>query len=178
MNKDCISTTNRKGLRALTNILVLLGLCIPCFADDVQQTGTTDFWASGTAEVSEASPEPKPGLQLTLSEAVLTALENNIAFQIERIRPEIRRTSEESELATFDPSIAADLTHSRGWTRDDIENRAKDDKTRDHSTTAGVSVGQFFPTGTSVQLGLDQTFRSSDASGSDSDRNTTNYDAS
>jgi len=107
-----------------------------------------------------------------------TALENNIAFQIERIRPEIRRTSEESELAIFDPSIAADLTHSRSWTREDIENRAKDDKTRDHSTTAGVSVGQFFPTGTSVQLGLDQTFRSSDASGSDSDRNTTNYDAS
>lgn len=169
-----ITRSNWNRTFSLMCLLLLGGFQPVCLTDAADETPLV----IEPSDVSDASPEARDALEYTLTEAVLTALENNLAFQIERLRPAIRRTSEDTELATFDPSVSADLSHSRGWTSEDVQNVSGDDRTRSRATTGGVSLDQFFPTGTSAQIGLDQTFRSTDSSGNDSDRRNTNYDVS
>lgn len=88
-----------------------------------------------------ASHEATAGiLELTVSDAVLMALENNVAFQIDRLRPAIRRTGEEIERATFDPRLSAGAYYedTTGGTETD-------------GLSAEVGVGRFFSVGTTAQ---------------------------
>jgi len=95
-------------------------------------------------------------LVLTLKEAVLLSLENNRALVVERLNPAIQETFEAEERAVFDPVTSAEVSLGR-----DKEERAQaaepeieEDFTTD-TARGGISLEQYFPTGTRVALRAD-----------------------
>ncbi|MEW5736694.1 MAG: TolC family protein [Thermodesulfobacteriota bacterium] len=63
--------------------------------------------AADLPAAAEAAPESPGTLSVTVSEAVLLALENNRAVLVQRLNPAISRTYEDQEQAVFDPVISA-----------------------------------------------------------------------
>ena len=51
---------------------------------------------------------------LTLQEAILSGLEHNHSFQVERLKPAIGRTNEEVERAAFDPLLTTQASRNHG----------------------------------------------------------------
>lgn len=88
-------------------------------------------------------------LEITVSEAVLLALENNRELRVERLNPPIRRTYEEQERAVFDPVVSTELTRTRAATASGAD--------RDHSvteqTSTDLSLSKKFSPGTKFALG-------------------------
>ena len=123
--------------------------------------------SEGEAE-SEPS-EPAGPLELTVKEAILTALDNNRALRLERLSPKRSRVSEDSARAVFDPTLTAGYSTSRD--RTDRRDTGADETSKDFGADVGVS--QFLPTGTSVEAGV-----STDRSWSDlyGDQHTTRAD--
>jgi outer membrane protein TolC len=91
-------------------------------------------------------------LQITITEAILLALENNRALVVERLNPSIQQTVEDEERSVFDPEINAEI--SAGQIEGERLARSgpvTEDFTTD--TAEGIiSLEQFFPTGTTVAL--------------------------
>jgi len=113
------------------------------------------------------APATRPAwpLRLTVSEAVVMALENNAALRVERMNPVIRRTFEEQERAVFDPVLSAQLQRQRAKTRQPLgAGRAT---ALSESTTGQVAVDQVLPTGTTVGLSADATAQDAAAGGKD-----------
>ncbi len=102
----------------------------------------------GRPGVRAEPPATDQPLRLTLGEAVLMALENNRALRVERLSPPIRRTFEEEERAAFDPVVSADAEADAAK----VTGPGKDASST--SLSAGASVRQFLPTGTTVEAGL------------------------
>ena len=66
-------------------------------------------------EPAQSTPSSEIGtVLLSLQEAVLSGLEHNQTFQIERLKPTINRSAEEVERAAFDPLLNASLSHGHG----------------------------------------------------------------
>jgi outer membrane protein len=118
---------------------------------------------------------PAGALHVTVTGAVVTSLENNVALRVERIKPVIARTFEEQERAVFDPVLSGQVQQSR----------AKSDffagRRRDSSIADGVSgllnMEEFLPTGTTVNASLGTT-ETGGAFGTESDAWTTRLGAS
>jgi len=98
-----------------------------------------------------ATPAAGP-LTLTVGQAVGLCLENNRALAVQRLNPQIQQTFEQEARARFDPLLGADI-----WAgREKGENLARagsqtEDFTIDH-VQGGISLAQYFPTGTQVAL--------------------------
>jgi outer membrane protein TolC len=100
---------------------------------------------------------PSAGLQVSLREAILLALENNRALAVERLTPDITRTRESIEQAVFDPVAGAALSsgrqHAEGW--------AGADNWR-HTVTDQIGLSAFVrqtsERGTTVRLSADTEF--------------------
>jgi len=59
-----------------------------------------------------ADTKNKP-LEVTVEEAILMALENNSAFKIERLKPELRESSERMERSAFDVGLSSSVSTSQ-----------------------------------------------------------------
>ena len=68
--------------------------------------------SSGSAPAPSAAAAAQGPLELTVTEAVLMALEGNRELSVERLGPDATRTSETEEMATFDPVLYLDRA---GW---------------------------------------------------------------
>ena len=93
-------------------------------------------------------------IEVTVEEAILLALKNNRSLRIAELNPPIRRTFEEEEAADFDPVLSAGAQFARENARVRARTSAGyiDDTASEGGANAGVS--KFFPTGTSVNVGV------------------------
>jgi outer membrane protein TolC len=94
---------------------------------------------------SKTLPDNGP-LNITITQAVLLALENNKSLVVQRFNPQIKRTLEQQELAIFDPDLTGEFAdeHTKVMTGP-IKSRSNDS-----SMTVGIQ--EFFPTGTTLGI--------------------------
>lgn len=115
---------------------------------------TPDLFGAPNAPSSPTLPPtdaPAAGpVRVTASEAALLCLQNNRAFAVERFRPSLAQTLEDSQRTAFDPVLSAAAT--RAWQRVPSAGGATSGST---ATTVSVGADQALPTGTSVNLALD-----------------------
>ena len=111
--------------------------------------------------VSGEDTVQNPGI--SIEEAILRALENNQAFQIERINPEIRKTYEQEEKADFDPTISVERTQSKNTFVSGIA-----DLTRIERENNSLAVSKKFSTGTEISVGVETQRVESELSGKES----------
>ena len=98
------------------------------------------------------TPQSGSPVEVTVMEAILSALENNPSLKAQRFTPAIRGTYEEEEWGAFDPTLTAGAT-------------VKDDETG----TGSLSLSWPLPTGTRPSVSLSgekrnptsQTFKAS-----------------
>ena len=112
--------------------------------------------------VPKVESEPGVPLRLSLREAVLSGLEHNESFRVERLKPTISRTAEEVERAAFDPQLTAQGSHTHGQdgrtgttqlSTSTIGTRQSNDA---ESTLLGLGLTQATPLGATVELNADQ----------------------
>lgn len=103
-------------------------------------------------------------LALGLQEAVLMGLEHNQNFQVERLKPAIKRSGEEVERAAFDPLLSASASHGHGpgMTGDSSASHSTIEEFRqstgDRETTrSSLGLSQATPLGATIELSADQT---------------------
>lgn len=89
-------------------------------------------------------------LALTVEDAVLVALEHNQALVVEKLNPPIARTLVEQQRAAFDPILRADVGIGRDRINPDRTGAVAAGRTS--TVVGGISLGQYFPTGTSVSI--------------------------
>lgn len=97
--------------------------------------------------------EPSGPVELTVSKAVLTAIENNRQLVVERLEPQIVRTGEQLERGVFDPR----LTGSIGYFRElgmGINSSGELFNSTENSLIGDIGIEQFLPTGTAIGLGV------------------------
>lgn len=110
-----------------------------------------------------ALESPTTPLALTLDEAVLLTLEHNRAFQIERLGPALRKTSEDIERAQFDPVVSAQLARGRERTERPADTGRTGVVTE--SNSGQLAIQETLPTGTGIELRATGSRTDSDASG-------------
>lgn len=121
-----------------------------------------------SAESREAAGEKHAGMQnalpvqtagdagpltLTIQEAVLMSLKNNRALMVERLNPTIQQTYEDQERAAFDPVVEGEISLERSQTESQSTTGAREVTT--DTSAIGISLQEFFPTGTFVELRAD-----------------------
>ncbi len=100
----------------------------------------------------------------------MMALEHNRSLRVQRMNPIIAGTFEELERATFDPVVFGQASAERR--RDEFLSPTLDDTLTDESERFNFSagVGQFFPTGTDLEIGVSQSYRDPRGDGDPTDR--------
>jgi outer membrane protein len=112
------------------------------------------------SSLSASGEEAAEKQGISIEEATLRALENNQAFQIERINPEIQKTYESEEKAVFDPVITLESNQSKSTLASGIV-----DLTNIERKNHNLEVSKMFSTGTEVSLGVDAQRIDSERSG-------------
>ncbi|MBN1908003.1 MAG: TolC family protein, partial [Deltaproteobacteria bacterium] len=112
------------------------------------------------ASLSSSGEEATEKQAISIKEATLRALENNRAFQIERINPEIRKTYEEEQKAVFDPVVNLDSNQSKSTLASGIV-----DLTNIERKNNNIDISKKFSTGTEVSLGIEMQRIDSERSG-------------
>ncbi len=97
---------------------------------------------------------------ISIEEAILRALENNQAFYIERINPEIRKTYESEEKAAFDSTFRFESNQSKSTLASGIVDLTKIERKNNNA-----EVSKKFSTGTEVTLGIQTQRIESERSG-------------
>jgi outer membrane protein len=101
------------------------------------------FLVSFIAYPSIAQEEPKP-LELTVEGAILMALENNSAFKIQLMNPELKMSQEEIERSAFDLGISDTISTSESKdSSGDSSDRSSNDLqiTKPLTTGGDISLG-------------------------------------
>ena len=123
------------------------GPTVPAETDVRMRLESTD--QSGETPPRVISKDP---LQITITEAILLALENNRALVVERLNPSIQKTFEGQERSEFDPELNAEISAGRI----EGERLARSGSGLEDFTTDAaegiLSLEQFFPTGTTVAV--------------------------
>lgn len=81
---------------------------------------------------------PADPISLTLNDAVLTVLENNSAFTVQRLSVDLSRQRELIEMGAFDPQITGSLTHSDPGTSESTEGALALSQTARDGTQYGI----------------------------------------
>ena len=97
-------------------------------------------------------PDQNNTLDITVTQAVLLALENNKSLVVQRFIPQIRRTFEQEELSVFDPVITARISDSQTKSQTVPQPGSPSLSSLDKELSADVGISQFFPTGTTLSL--------------------------
>jgi len=87
-------------------------------------------------------------LELTVSKAILMALENNKALIVQKYNPDISATAVDVQRAVFDPDLTASFTYERQQTAPSGENTVA------RTGVGEVGLTEFLPTGTTLDLTL------------------------
>ncbi len=105
----------------------------------------TEDGSQPSSVVRPPSSMPSDGpLRITTEQATLLALENNRSLVVERLNPQISRTSVPEGLSIFDPILTAQVGY--GWNRL-TQGPFEADRS---GPTAAIGVQEFLPTGTSL----------------------------
>ncbi|MEI6564144.1 MAG: TolC family protein [bacterium] len=95
-----------------------------------------------------------PPFRVSLSEAVLMALEHNSAFRVQRLQPQIVRTREDTARAAFDPVLLGGISRNR-QNGPQFAFQAGSNSTAEtarDNTTLQAGVSETLPTGTRLEL--------------------------
>ena len=112
------------------------------------------------SSLSASGEEAAETQGISITEATLRALENNQAFQIERLNPEIRKTYESEEKAVFDPALTFESTQSKSTLASGIVDLTKIERKNNN-----LEVSKTFSTGTELSLGVETQRIDSERSG-------------
>jgi outer membrane protein TolC len=109
---------------------------------------TTDAarWTDASA-ATRPTTQPAPVLSLTIEQAVLMALGNNRDLVVQRYAPQLARYAEQSLYGQFDPALTGQATAAKTW--------PGPGGVGTEALAGQLAVQQFFPTGTTVNLGFD-----------------------
>ncbi len=127
------------------------------FPDYVGPAGPAQAQAAA-AESKPPAPPPEPAepaeaagpLRVAVSDAILLALQNNRAFIVDRYNAPIIRTSEQQQLAAFDPDLTGAFSLSRGYDQSVVP--------PPWQTELGqLGLSEFLPTGTLLSLNASET---------------------
>jgi len=113
------------------------------------------FLALAFPVASPGADSNPPPFRLSVSEAVLAALEHNPAFRVQRLQPQIVRTREEAAQAAFDPVLTGGISRNRQngpMSAFQPATNSTAETASDH-TTLQAGVQETLPTGTRVELG-------------------------
>lgn len=142
-----------KREKALSLLCILLFLLVPVGISAESREG-----GGGKQEaMQDASPVQAAGeagsLTLTIQDAVLMSLKNNRALMVERLNPTIQQTYEDQARAAFDPIVEGDISLESSQT--ESQSTSGEREVTVDSSAIGLSLQQFFPTGTYVELRAD-----------------------
>ncbi len=119
--------------------------------------------ASQPPQLGQARGDPG-ALSLTLADAVLQSLSNNIELRSESLLPQLAANAVQTARAAFDPTLALGLSRTM-YDRDHTSGAAGTSGSTSESTSDSFTAGltQFAPTGTTVTLdtGVDDSFNRS-----------------
>ncbi len=96
-------------------------------------------------------PEKGP-LNITVEDAILIAFANNRSLLVERINPLIQKTFEDQELAVFDPIVNAGVSIQQDDSKTLNQLGSYADSSVNDVFQGGISLIEFFPTGTFVEV--------------------------
>jgi outer membrane protein len=112
----------------------------------------------------QVSIPPSGPLRISVHDAILSAMENNPSLVVERFNPEISKTYTEEEQALFDPVLGAEIAFERNdVAQTGITSRGTIDTTTD-VYGGSISLKEYFPTGTFMELGISGSVTDSDQS--------------
>jgi len=101
---------------------------------------------SGDVQLNKEGP-----LKLSVEDSILMALDNNPQYLVQRYKPEVTRTAEDVERASFDPTVSAGASISRSKEVQPLTTGGfQNVSTTQDRLTAGIT--QILPTGTGVQV--------------------------
>ncbi|MDQ7779802.1 MAG: TolC family protein [Planctomycetota bacterium] len=103
------------------------------------------------ASMPQPIPESGP-VDLTITGAILMAVENNREFAVSRCNPAITRTSEDVERAAFDPTLSTEWSRRRTVTDQSALVDGDAERTTADSDSGSIGLDTFFPTGTTIAL--------------------------
>lgn len=103
--------------------------------------------SSGEKEDKEYSKEG--AFKISIQEAILIALENNRAFRIERLNPDIMKTYEVEQEAQFDPVFSVGSSLSKSTLASGIADLTKIERKQSQG-----EISKRFSTGTEIAVGL------------------------
>jgi len=116
--------------------------------------------AAGAAD-APTSPPPSPApaappeLRLSLKNAVLMTLDNNLALKVERLNPDILSTFADQQRAAFDPVLTGSLSQQR--TRSKVVAGSAIVDQLSQTSQGEITFSEYLPTGTTVTLGATAT---------------------
>jgi outer membrane protein TolC len=108
--------------------------------------------ASAQPVHTENKTEYDGPLQISITDALLMAMENNRSLMVQRYAPEVQRTFEQEDLAIFDPDLTASISQSRDKTNSIPRPGLGSFSSVTRDMTADVTLSQFFATGTALSL--------------------------
>ena len=139
---SCVSTGYEKKAE---------GTSISTYPDDKQAflPGESALEKDGQPSIPISGP-----LRISLSDAILSTMENNPSLIVERFNPSIQKTFTDEEQAVFDPVLGGEIAAERNDVANPgITGRGTIDTTTD--VYAGtISLKEYFPTGTFIELGF------------------------
>ena len=100
----------------------------------------------------QASIPPSGPLRISLNDATLSAMENNPSLIVERFNPPIQRTFTDEEQAVFDPVLEGGISIGRNDTERPSSFRSGTEDSTTDVYEGSISLKEFFPTGTFVEL--------------------------
>lgn len=163
-----------RGIPLFLSLIVLLSCsCVKQFSPDHAMSGPKITGETKVRELMESrdlslvqeTVTTRPmvdkvtvPVKLTLKEAVLTGLEHNQNFLVERLKPTISRSTEEVERAAFDPLFTAKASHGHGpgYLSDGTDTWPLRQAIDRETTSSGVSLSQTTSLGATITLNADQ----------------------
>lgn len=125
----------------MTMVLILGGMTMAV------QTAFPQSLPDGAEPVSATG-----GLTLSLTDAVLMALEQNREINLRRLDRDIRKTYEDESLAEFDPALSGELSHQRTRSERLARTGTGIESSLQKVTRGEILAEQFLPTGTALSL--------------------------
>jgi outer membrane protein len=108
-----------------------------------------------TEEPSFSLPVEGPA-DLSVEQAILLVLRNNLDLQVRQIGPVITGTFEKIERGKYDPELFADLTYSEEKSTETARSTGTQFSVEGNETAAVAGIRQEFPTGTSIEATIAQ----------------------
>jgi len=141
----CLAVSFAEGIAQGSDAIGVSRLPLPARTDPVAAPSATV-----PSEPSTSLPQPRV-LNVTVGEAIVLALANNLELRVRRADPEIQATLASEARALFDPIIGGEIARRRERynTEDGLATGVR--SLREDETSARVFLREFLPTGTTIE---------------------------